>query len=249
MNVFISYRRDDTQDLAGRLADRLRTIREIREVFLDVEAIAPGADFARRIRDALARDPVCLLLLGNNWRGARQTAGDRILDADDFVRMEAAAALASGLRVLPVLANDATMPAAETLPDDLRRLPALNALSLRHAYFDHDAELLIAALLERKKPGTFAAWLLNHPIQAFLLRGATGLACGALLLVAGAVVHMIVFGRSLGTSLGGPGPVSLLIVGVLLAGALAGALMPPRTRRFRSSRTGPPGQRRNGLTS
>jgi hypothetical protein len=43
MKVFVSYRRSDTQDLAGRLVDRLRAVPEISFVFFDVQTIAAGA--------------------------------------------------------------------------------------------------------------------------------------------------------------------------------------------------------------
>ena len=42
MNVFISYRRSDTQDLAGRIADRIRAVPEVDHVFIDVDGIEPG---------------------------------------------------------------------------------------------------------------------------------------------------------------------------------------------------------------
>lgn len=114
MIVFISYRRADTQDLAGWIADRLRTTQGIKEVFLDVTGVAPGVNFVERIEAVLARRPVCLVLLGRAWIGPR-AAGEkpRIMDAADVVRLEVARMLAEGLRIVPVLAGDATMPPAE----------------------------------------------------------------------------------------------------------------------------------------
>lgn len=231
MNVFVSYRRDDTRDLAGRLADRLRAVPEIRAVFLDVDEIAPGADFAMGIERALARDPVCLIVIGDRWVGERDGGVARIHDDGDFVRREAAAALASSLRVVPVLANNAAMPVAATLPADLGRLPTLNAVPLRHATFDHDVNFLIEAVLDRKKPGRAGALVRRYPMLAGVLYATAGAAVAAVLLLVAAVIHRAVLGRSLADTIGGAGPVWILIVGVLAAGAAVGLRFRPRWRR------------------
>jgi hypothetical protein len=230
MNVFISYRRGDTQDLAGRLADRLRAARHVSRVFIDVDEIAPGTDFVERLQTALKDCDVCVLLVGPAWHGPREGAPPRIFDARDFVRLEAAAALASGRKIVPVLANGAAMPDPDALPEDLRALSRINAVAIRHAYFDHDIELLLDALLSRRKPGQAAVYLKRHPVQAALLRTLGGLVAAMALLIAGAAVHGAVTGRSLDETLGGPGPVWLLTIAVLALGAGA-ALVRPRLRR------------------
>jgi hypothetical protein len=231
MNVFISYRRDDTQDLAGRIADRIREVPQVDHVFIDVDGIEPGADFASKIQTALADSSVCILLIGPHWRGVREQGGTaRIVEERDFVRQEAAAALASERKVLPVLVNGASMPQAEELPPDLQRLPSINALSIRHMYFERDIEYLIDVLLSRKKPGTLGAYLKRHPFQATIFRALAG-ACSALvLLVIGAAVHESLTDRSLAESMGGPGEVWLLIAGLLLSG-MAVALLVRSGRR------------------
>lgn len=230
MNVFLSYRRSDTQDLAGRVADRLRAAPQVRTVFIDVDEIAPGADFVERLQGALKACDVCVLLIGPAWRGPREGAPPRIFDARDFVRLEAAAALASERKVLPVLANGAAMPEPDELPDDLRALSRINALAIRHAYFDHDIELLFDALLSRRKPGHVGLYLKRHPIQAALLRMLGGLLAAMVLLLAGAVAHGALTGRSLEETLGGPAQVWLLTIAVLALGVGA-ALFQPRRRR------------------
>jgi hypothetical protein len=231
MNVFISYRRRDTQDLAGRIADRLRAVPQIGQTFIDVDGIEPGTDFIARLKAALAESDVCLLLIGPDWRGQQGNAGGaRILEGRDFVRLEAAAALASKRKILPVLANGATMPEPEQLPEELRPLTHLNALSIRHAYFEHDIEYLIDAVLSRRKPGRVGSYLKRHPIQAGLLRGVGGMLAGLLLLLAGAALHGSLTQRSLEESLHGPAQVWLLIAAVLAIGAGAAVLNPRRRR-------------------
>jgi hypothetical protein len=232
MNVFLSYRRSDTQDLAGRIADRLRAVPRIGRLFIDVDGIEPGADFVARLETALAESDVCLLLIGPKWRGQHaEGAGARILEPRDFVRMEAAAALAGERKVLPVLANGADMPEPEQLPEELRSLARLNALSIRHAYFDRDIEDLIDTLLSRRKPGRLGAYLKRHPAQTGLLRAVGGMLAGLVLLLVGAVVHGSVTQRSLEESLGGPAQVWLLVTVALVIGAGAALLNPLRRRR------------------
>ena len=221
MNVFISYRRQDTQDLAGRIADRLRAVPQIEQVFLDVDGIAPGVDFAARIHTAIADSAVCLLLMGPQWHGPAAPGGTaRIWDERDFVRQEAVAALKSAQRVLPVLANGAPMPQSDDLPEDLRRLPTINALSVRHMYFDHDVDYLIDAVLQRKKPGTISTYFRQHPFQRVAVRALIGAGVALAALIAIAVVHVSMTARPLEESLGGPGLVWLLIIGALATGVI-----------------------------
>lgn len=228
MKVFISYRRSDTQDLAGRIADRLRATPGIERIFIDVEEIEPGVDFETKIRSALADCEVCVLLIGPRWLGIRDDGSrSRIFDARDFVRLEASAALASGQKVLPVLANEAQMPQDSDLPEDLQQLPRINALSVRHAYFDHDIEYLIDTLLSRKKPGKVASYFQRHPIQAGIGRALSGMLAALALLIAGAAVHGAITRQSLEETLGGPAQVWLLAAAVLASGAVAPLLWRP----------------------
>jgi hypothetical protein len=45
--IFIRYRRDDTSGFAGRLFDRLAESISRDHLFIDVESIEPGANFAQ----------------------------------------------------------------------------------------------------------------------------------------------------------------------------------------------------------
>jgi hypothetical protein len=228
MNVFISYRRSDTQDLAGRLADRLRHARGVREVFIDVEEIAPGVDFVARLREALQACDLCLVLVGHAWRGVRDTGPARMDDPADFVRLEVATALTMAGKVLPVLANGAAMPAPEVLPAGIQPLTRINAVELRHAHFDRDLDVLLDAMQGRAPPTALAKYFRRHPVLAAVLRAVVGMASGVALLTAGAALHTASTGRSLEETLGGAGPVWLLLVAALVAGGLGGVYAPWR---------------------
>jgi hypothetical protein len=53
--IFLSYRRATTSNAAGRLADRLMDHFGEEQVFVDVDAIQPGADWVEVIEKAVAR--------------------------------------------------------------------------------------------------------------------------------------------------------------------------------------------------
>ena len=77
----------------------------------------------------------------------RDTSGRRRLEAtDDLVRREIAAALATGLRVIPVLVGGSSMPTAEHLPPDLADLARRNAAVIGDRQFLRDADDLIEQL-------------------------------------------------------------------------------------------------------
>ncbi len=43
--IFVSYRRDDSRDVAGRLVDRLRRDYSEEQLFLDIDGIPAGTEF------------------------------------------------------------------------------------------------------------------------------------------------------------------------------------------------------------
>jgi len=215
MKLFVSYRRSDTQDFSGRLADRLRQTPGVEQVFIDVDGIAPGERFPDKLESSLKQTDANLVVIGQAWAGPREGQPARIHDAEDFVRAEVRGALKSGKRVIPVLANGAVMPGAESLPEDIHTLPTLNAVSVRHSDFERDVDYLADLALGRKKPSRFQSHLQRHPVQAALFRVVTGLLLGAALLLTAAAVHGAVLNQPLELTLGGRGPVLLAIAGVL----------------------------------
>ncbi len=145
--IFISYRRADSQGFTGRIYDRLAQKFGDANVFMDVEAIEYGENFVQAIEDAVGHCDILIAVIGRYWVDMTNDAGTRrIDDPEDFVRLEIASALKKGVRVIPALVNNAEMPAAKELPDELRELSLLNAISLRNDSFDYDMQRLIDAL-------------------------------------------------------------------------------------------------------
>jgi len=103
-SIFISYRRDETKDVAGRLYDRLTAIFGKDKVFRDIYTIPGGADFPRWIEEAVASARVVVALIGNRWATIRDSQDRRrIDDPADWVRLEIATALERDTLVVPVL--------------------------------------------------------------------------------------------------------------------------------------------------
>ncbi len=148
--VFLSYRREDSAGFAGRIYDRLAQRLGRQEVFIDVDDIEPGVDFVEVLSARVGACEVLVVIIGRNWLNSVNAGGLRRLDdPNDFVRIEIEAALARGVRVIPVLVDGAQLPGAEQLPESLRKLASRQAVWISHEHFASDAELLTRALERR----------------------------------------------------------------------------------------------------
>jgi hypothetical protein len=145
--IFVSYRRQDSDYLAGRLYDRLVDRFGEGRVFIDVDTIEPGLDFAEEITRAVAACQVFVAVIGPAWLTATDGRGRRRLDdPNDFVLLEIEAALARGVRVIPILAQGAMMPGRDDLPESLAGLARRSALFIRYESFRSDAGRLVEAI-------------------------------------------------------------------------------------------------------
>jgi outer membrane protein assembly factor BamB len=145
--IFLSYRREETKHAAGRLADRITARFGASQVFMDIDSIPLGADFAAAITAAVSRCDVLLALIGPNWTSVVDDQGvPRLEDPDDFIVLEVRAALDRGIPVIPVLVDGATMPRRKDLPAALAQLPNRNAVRLDAETFRSDSGALLDAL-------------------------------------------------------------------------------------------------------
>jgi hypothetical protein len=146
--IFISYRRQDSQSAAGRLADHLREHLRGVSIFRDVETIEPGVDFVQAIEKALAACGVMLVVIGPRWLTVTDASGGRRLDDPaDYTRLEAATALRrESVRVIPVLVEGAAMPAEADLPEDIKPLCRRNAIELTDKRWEYDVSQLVETL-------------------------------------------------------------------------------------------------------
>jgi hypothetical protein len=164
--IFISYRRRDDPGGAGRLFDALNEAIDPDRLFLDVDSIEPGQDFEDVIEDRVAKSAVLLAVIGQHWVDASDDHGNRRLDnPQDYVRMEIETAMKQNKRVIPVLIGDARMPAAEVLPESIRKLARHNAVMLRYERFHDDVTNLVSAL--KRAMGDDLAPPAPAPVQPF----------------------------------------------------------------------------------
>ena len=145
--MFISYRRDDTAGLAGRLYDTLRLHFGTGSVFLDADSIPPGADFRQFIQDSIRQCDMVLALVGKHWLVTGLDGRRRIDDPGDFVRVEIEVTLAAGIPIVPVLVGDTPMPREADLPAAIAEFAYRNAARLDPTLGYHtDAERLVNRL-------------------------------------------------------------------------------------------------------
>ena len=157
-NVFISYRREDASGHAGRLSDRLIARFGAARVFMDVQDILPGQNFAEAIDRTLAQCDHLLAVIGPRWL---QDLAARPIANEDFVRQELSAALTRGLTVIPVLVGGAKMPRQADLPPELAAFAQCQAVEVRDDRFDEDTARLIGYLAgERRRGVRMFAYLL-----------------------------------------------------------------------------------------
>ncbi|MFC1366043.1 MAG: toll/interleukin-1 receptor domain-containing protein, partial [gamma proteobacterium symbiont of Ctena orbiculata] len=154
-NIFISYRREDSADVTGRIHDRLAEHFGESAVFMDVDDIPLGVDFSKYIDEKVGKCEVLLAVVGRDWLSASDDAGNRRLDlASDYVRIEIESALKRNIPVVPLLVRRASMPGAKDLPESIRAFSKRNGMPVRpDPDFRTDCDRLIEGL-ERDRTGT-----------------------------------------------------------------------------------------------
>jgi TIR domain-containing protein len=160
--LFISYRREDSAVVAGRIFDRLQAHFGRSSVFMDVDSIPYGTDFRKHLTDAVAQCDVMLALIGGDWLKVQADGRRRIDEPNDFVRIEIKAALDLGIRVVPILLGQTMMPLEEHLPENLKELAYRHAAQVDpgkdfHLYMDRVVKKLDQLLAQPRTPAPPAA--------------------------------------------------------------------------------------------
>ncbi|AWV97695.1 toll/interleukin-1 receptor domain-containing protein [Arcticibacterium luteifluviistationis] len=144
--IFISYRRNDSHSITGRIVDRLKDHFKTEEVFMDVEKIPPGVNFLDFTNQRLQGSEVVIPIIGTSWA---KTLKDRESESDDFVRIEIEEAIKHRMPIIPVLVEGATMPKADDLPASIKQIVYHNSLQVRpDPDFEADTNKLIDFLKE-----------------------------------------------------------------------------------------------------
>jgi formylglycine-generating enzyme required for sulfatase activity len=146
--VLISYRREDSAHVTGRIYDRLVQQFGRTAVFKDVDSIPLGIDFRTYLDQQVAKCDVFLGVIGrNSMKPQGQKGKSRLADPADFVRLEIEAALKRQIPVIPVLVEGASIPAVDRLPTSLQGLSYRNGIVVRpDPDFHRDMDRLIEHL-------------------------------------------------------------------------------------------------------
>ncbi|MEQ1848286.1 MAG: TIR domain-containing protein, partial [Nitrospira sp.] len=149
--ILISYRREDSADVTGRIDDRLVQQFGRQAVFVDVDSIPFGVDFRKHLDAQVAKCDVFLAVIGPDWMGPKDSQGKtRLEDPRDFVRIEIESALTRQIPVIPILVRGASIPPAEQLPQSMQDLPYRHGLPVRSGPdFHNDMNRLIAYLTQQ----------------------------------------------------------------------------------------------------
>lgn len=126
--IILSYRREDSAGVTGRIFDRLTQEFGTDRVFMDIDSMPAGVDFHHHLQEILADCGALLVVIGKSWRSQRKGQPARIMDPDDWVRIEVETALERGIPVVPLLIDGASLPSRDQLPESLWPLLRRNAL-------------------------------------------------------------------------------------------------------------------------
>lgn len=136
--IYISYRRRDAA-YAGRIYDALASHFGSNRIFMDVNSISPGEDFAAILKEMVSSSDVMLVVIGPNWsRGGG--------NMPDFVETEIVLALKQDILTIPVLVGGVSTPNASEVPDNIRPLLSRNAFEVNATRWHADLERLIRTI-------------------------------------------------------------------------------------------------------
>ena len=132
MKIFISYRRDDSADVTGRIYDRLIDAFGENQIFKDVDNIPFGVNFKSYLEKMVEECDILVAVIGDKWISIPGEDGKpRLNNPDDFVRIEIEAALGRDIPVIPLFVRGAKSIDKNDLPASLMDLALRNGLEIR----------------------------------------------------------------------------------------------------------------------
>lgn len=136
--IFISYRREGGDVLAGRLHERFTRMGY--RVFYDIESLRSG-DFNTKLLEVIEECDDVLLVLPPGGL-------DRCVNEDDWVRQEVVHALKYKKNIVPILMRNFTFP--RVLPPDMEPLRNKNGITANMEFFDAVIERIANSRLVSK---------------------------------------------------------------------------------------------------
>ena len=148
-NIFISYRRDDAIQWAGRLYTDLATRFGGTAVFMDNQGgIKAGDRFSDKLNDTLNTCKVLLALIGPKWLSLTERKG---MDESgiDWVENEISTAIKRNILIVPVLLGDAKLPEESDLSVGLKALLEQQAMILHDDSWNEGINSLVDAITSK----------------------------------------------------------------------------------------------------
>jgi hypothetical protein len=118
-------------------------------VYMDVDSLHTpfGADYREQVWHHISSSAIVLAVIGRRWLGITDAMGkQRLQDPEDLVRQEITYAFDRGIPVIPVLVENALLPAATELPGSLSSLRGRNAIQLSDERWHYDIGRLVAQI-------------------------------------------------------------------------------------------------------
>jgi hypothetical protein len=138
--VFINYRVRDQPGYATLLYRELSARFGAKQTFIASSSIRPGENYASAVFDTLRSCDVMLAIIGQEWHALLGEPDH------DWVYRELREAFELGLRVIPVLVEDAALPATKELPAGIDALAHCQYVCLRHYSIGSDMDHLVREL-------------------------------------------------------------------------------------------------------
>ena len=157
-SVFISYQRKDTLYLAHVLYYALRHGQH--QAFVDTGSIADGEIFREKIVTEVAQSNLMFALIGPRF------SAERLHEANNVVAFEWRCAKFHNIAVVPLLLDDAAMPADDVLPPHFRWFSRRNALKVRQSSLAADIDHCVSevpALSAIPRRAARVLWIDDYP--------------------------------------------------------------------------------------
>ena len=159
--VFINYRGTDSRSYGALLYVELARRFGPELVFLDSESLPAGTDFAEQLLERARRARAMLAVIGPGWLAptrSRRLGRLRLKASTDWTRRELAEAFAAGVKVIPVLTDDAELPTERELPACLAPLSRCQYRRLRCRDATADLDRIVNDLIASDPHLAHAAW-------------------------------------------------------------------------------------------
>lgn len=157
-HVFVNYRSIDNPWGAAGIHEWLVRRFTDHRIFRDCVSLDAGTHYPTAIMAELAKADLLIAVIGPHWLSAADsTTGRRLIDREgDWVRRELARAFLWNTPVLPVVLKDnpedAHLPVPADLPEDIRRLAALQACDVSQRRLGADLENLARRVIRILSP-------------------------------------------------------------------------------------------------